>query len=129
MSKNNALKIQYNKDKNQIFFHAGKKDNDKWNWIRSKFSDSEIGEILRVLNGKIDKCSFYHQYNGKAKRTWINKKNGYLFFKIEDISKALNSGEQEVMKVLLEKVILLANVNNNKKKCNSRRNQTINLNY
>lgn len=59
MSKNNALKIQYNKSVNQIYLHAGRKETDKWSWIKSKFSDSEIGEILRVLNGEIDKCSFY----------------------------------------------------------------------
>ena len=47
MSKNNALKIQYNKNVNQIYVHAGKKDNDKWIWIKSKFNDAEIGEILR----------------------------------------------------------------------------------
>jgi len=112
LSKNNALKIQYNKDVNQIYIHAGKKDNDKWIWIKSKFSDSEIGEILRVLNGQTDKCSFFHKYNDNTTRTWVNKKNGFIFFKIEDISKALNSGEQEVMRVLLEKVILLCNTNN-----------------
>jgi hypothetical protein len=110
MSKNNALKIQYNKNTNQIYIHAGKKDNYKWVWIKSKFSDSEIGEILRVLDGQTDKCSFFHQFNGNTTRTWINKKDGFIFVKIEDISKALNSGEQEVMKVLLEKVILLANI-------------------
>ena len=111
MSKNNALKIQYNKDVNQIFIHAGKKDNEKWVWIKTKFSDSEIGDILRVLNGQTDKCSFFHQFNGNTTRTWINKKDGFVFFKIEDISKALNSGEQEVLKVLLNKIILLSNVN------------------
>jgi len=112
MSKKNALKIQYNKDVNQIYIHAGKKDTEKWVWIKSKFADSEIGEILRILDGQIDKCSFFHQYNRKATRTWINKKNGFIFFKVEDISKALNSGEQEVMKVLLRKIIVLANTNN-----------------
>lgn len=112
MSKNNALKIQYNKSVNQIYFHAGKKETDKWSWIKTKFIDSEIGEILRVLNGGIDKCSFYHQFNGKSTRTWINKKNEFVFFKIEGISKALNTGEQEVMKILLRKIIVLCNVNN-----------------
>ena len=52
------------------------------------------------------------KYNDNTTRTWVNKKNGFIFFKIEDISKALNSGEQEVMRVLLEKVILLCNTNN-----------------
>ena len=60
LSKNNALKVQYNKDTNQIYLHARKKDNDQWIWIKTNFSDTEIGDILRVLNGQAEKCSFYH---------------------------------------------------------------------
>jgi len=111
LSKSTALKIQYNQTVNQIYLHAGKKQTDKWVWIRSKFSDAELGDILRVLHGQADSCSFFHRYNGHTTRTWVNKKDGYVFVKIEDISKALNTGEQEVLKVLLQQIIWLANAN------------------
>lgn len=118
MSKNNALKLQYNKNTNQIFIHIGKNIGEKWEWKKSKYSDTEIGDILRVIDGKEEKCSFFHKFKDNTTRTWVNKKDGFLFFKIEDNSKALSAGEQEVMKVLLEKVILLSNSTNLKESLN-----------
>jgi len=109
--KNTVLKIQYHKEKKQAYIHAGKKTLDaKWTWNKVKFSDSELGMILNVLSGKTEKISFFHKFNGNKKQIWINKDNGILFFKIDDISKSLTLGEQEVMKILLQKIILMMNL-------------------
>ena len=106
-SQNAALGVQYNPDKNSIYLQIGKKDQENWIWIRAKMKDTELGDILRVLRGKVENVSFYHKYNGKETKIWVNRKDDTVFFKIEEFSEALNSGEQEVLILLLEEMILL----------------------
>lgn len=101
-----AFKIQYNENADSAFFGIGKKDNeDNWTWRTAKMSDTELGDILRVLTGREDAVSFYHTFNKVETRIWINRKDNNVMVKIEDTVKLLTPAEQEIMRVLLEEII------------------------
>ncbi|RLD36563.1 MAG: hypothetical protein DRI74_08815 [Bacteroidetes bacterium] len=103
-----ALKVQYNQDKNSIYIGIGKKDEaDQWTWKNAKIKDTEAAEIIRVLTGKTDSTSFYHTYNDNKSQIWINRKGEQVFFKIDEFAKGLNTGEQEVLKIVLLEAIRL----------------------
>ena len=103
-----ALKVQYNQDKNSIYIGIGKKDEaDQWTWKNAKIKDTEAAEIIRVLTGKTDSTSFYHTYNDNITQIWINRKEEQVFFKIDEFAKGLNTGEQEVLKIVLLEAIRL----------------------
>ena len=113
MSKSCAFKVQLNSSKD-CFFHIGQLDqsNGKWTWIKAKMNESEIGEIIKVLNGAKNSISFYHSFNGKETKLWFNRKEDFLFVKIESISKPLSMGEQEILRILLEHIIIKKNILN-----------------
>ena len=104
-----ALKVQYNKDLNKIFVHTGKKNGESWKWEVAKLYDTELAEVLRLLNKEIDRIGFFHQFESKETKISVNRKEETVFFRIGDISKALNYGEQVVLKLLLENLILRSN--------------------
>jgi len=103
-----ALKVQYNQDNNSIYIGIGIKDEaDQWTWKNAKIKDTEAAEIIRVLTGKTDSTSFYHTYNDNKTQIWINRKEEQVFFKIDEFAKGLNTGEQEVLKIVLLEAIRL----------------------
>lgn len=90
------------------FMSIGKKNGTGWNWEAAKMSLPELGDIIAVLKGVVDKVSFFHQYEGKKTQIWVNKESekGIVFFKIQDHAKPLNQGEQQVLQVILKEIIL-----------------------
>lgn len=111
ISKNGCLKVQLNNETKSFYLHIGKKKQDgDWEWIKTKLGDAEVGEILHVLKGTMDKTSFFHTFNERTKRTWVNKDdNGFFWVRVEDFRKQLSVGEQKVLEILLEKAIVASN--------------------
>ena len=105
--KTSCLKVMFNQG--SIYIHMGLKGPDGWTWDKLKFNDMEAGEIVRVLNGRKNEVSFYHKFDNHANKAWVTRKDdGAFFFRINDVNKNLSDGEQEVLRVLLEKFILLS---------------------
>ncbi len=105
--KESALKIQYDKENNKIYLGIGKKgSNNDWTWEKAKLKDIEAAEILRVIASKTEAASFFHTFNNKNTKIWINKNEDSLIIKVDDQSKKLNPAEQEVLRIFLEEVIL-----------------------
>lgn len=109
----NCLKIQMNLQ-NEIYFHIGLVNSKTkvWRWIKVKMNDSELGEIVNLLKKDIGKCSFFHSFGNLKTQIWCNKSNDSFSIKIKDISKNLSVGELEVLRIILEKAIILKNFGN-----------------
>lgn len=91
---------------NGTFLKVGKKNGNGWGWQAAKLSMPELGDIISVLKGETEKVSFFHSFNGRQTKIWINKDDkSQLWVKIEDHAKPLNQGEQEVLAVLLASII------------------------
>ncbi|MCK4427980.1 MAG: hypothetical protein KAW16_05815 [candidate division Zixibacteria bacterium] len=102
-----ALKIQYNQENKSIYLGIGKKEeDDSWTWKTAKMKDTEIAEILRLLQQKTESINFYHTFNDNQTKIWINRKDQTTFFKIENQAKGLSPAEQEVLRIVLEETIL-----------------------
>jgi len=107
-----ALKIQYNQENRSIYLGIGKKqEDDSWTWKTAKMKDTEIAEILRLLQQKAENVNFHHTFNGNQTKIWINRKDQTVFFKIEDLAKGLSLAEQEVLRIVLEETILQTSLN------------------
>ena len=104
----NCLKIQMNQ-KDEIYFHIGISKDSKWNWIKVKMNDSELGEIINLLKKENGKSSFFHSFNENKTQIWCNKSNTGFSIKIKDISKNLTLGESEVLRIILEESIKIKN--------------------
>jgi hypothetical protein len=106
-----ALKVQYNPEGKAIFLGIGKKgEDDSWTWKTAKLKDTESAEIILVIRGKAETASFYHTFKGGTTRVSINRNNGTIFFRVEDYARALNPGEKEVLRMILEEAILRASM-------------------
>lgn len=107
--KNNCLKITLNQQ-NECYFHFGLagKDN-QWAWKKIKFNDAELGLMLLVLKNQKKSVAFFHSFNGKKTQIWMNRDNEFVFLKIKEMSKSLTEGEQEVLKILIEQIIIKMN--------------------
>jgi hypothetical protein len=96
----NCFKVQMNREK-EVYFHIGIERESKWNWIKVKMSDMEMGEMIHLLNQKVAKCSFFHSFKESKTQIWCNKSETGFSIKIKDISKNLSIGEAEVLKIIL----------------------------
>ena len=108
----NCLKLTLNR-KGECYMHFGipDKKTKSWSWKKLKFNDSELGSMLLVLAGKKKSAAFFHSYNNIKTQIWINRENDFVFLKIKDMSKSLSIGEQEVLRVILEYIIIRMNLN------------------
>jgi len=105
--KESALKVQYDKETGKLFLGVGKKGtNNDWTWENAKLKDVEAAEIIRVIASKTEAASFFHTFNNKSTKVWINKNEDSLIIKVDDHSKKLTPAEQEVLRIFLEEVIL-----------------------
>ena len=102
--KQNCLKVQLN-DKGEFYFQFGQ-EKDKWEWKNIKMNDGELGEILGVIEGKKSSCSFIHDFKGDKTQLWISTNEGSMFFKIKEMTKAINGGEVTVMRELIKHSIV-----------------------
>ena len=115
--KNNCLKLTLNNDL-ECYFEFGtpkatqvpKKEGAGWNWKPVKFNDSELGEIINVLEGKKDSVSFFHDFKGDKTQIWIKKSEKFFSIKVKELSKGLNDGEQRVLLELLKHIIIRMNI-------------------
>lgn len=116
--KDKALVFTYEEGNNKsIFMNIGKKNGEKWEWIKCKISDEECGNIIQVLRGNRQEVSFFHKSVNKegveqTKNILISRlkdDNAKVIVSINKVSKLLTFGEQEVLRVLMEKVIIECN--------------------
>lgn len=91
---------------------VGKKHgHGEWQWQKAKLNPEEVGEIIAVMSGRIDKAGFFHTFDkdGVKKETRINisktDDSPNIFFRIDELAKPLDIGEQEVLKALLQRVL------------------------
>lgn len=90
---------------------VGKRAGQGWAWQKAKLNAAELGEILCVLTGRLDKAGFFHTFEkeGVKKETRINvsraEEGPNVFFRVEDNAKPLSAAEQEVLKALLWRVL------------------------
>ena len=108
--KDNCLVFQVNAEAKKVVLDVGKKADNGWTWRKAKIDDEEMADILRVLQGKAEEASFFHEYSGKQTKIWVNRKGDNVYFRIEDQSKALSPAQQAVMAVLLKEAIVTVNV-------------------
>jgi hypothetical protein len=77
-------------DNGNVLFHFGV-EGKEWKWKKVKMNDSELGEILLVLEGRKDSVSFFHSFGeGPSKKTtqiWINKKEENFFIRVKERSR------------------------------------------
>lgn len=104
--KNNCLKVTFNNQKDCYFEFGTTKDDKNWSWKKVKMSDAELGDILRVLEGKSPSISFFHDFKGDKTQIWVNKKDNLFFIKVKELSKSLSTGEQRVLEELLRFMIM-----------------------
>lgn len=90
---------------------AGRKNGNGWTWQKAKLNPAELGDILSVLAGRVDKVGFFHTFtkDGVKKETRINVnrtvESPNVFFRIEENAKPVNLGEQEVLRIFLERIL------------------------
>jgi len=110
--KENCLKLTLNRH-GECYIHFGMLDKktNSWSWKKLKFNDAELGSMLLVLAGKKKSVAFFHSYKNTDTQIWVNRDKDFVFFKIKEMSKSLSVGEQEVLRVLLEYMILRMSIN------------------
>ena len=106
--KNTCFKIQLSKNR-ECYFHIGLNKNNVWEWQKVKINENEIGEIIYTIKKENSKTSFYHKFNNFKNQIWINKSEKSLTIKINEISKSFIIGEIEILRILLEKIVLEIN--------------------
>ena len=107
--KSNCFKLTLNED-GECYFHFGIEENKKYLWKKVKISDVELGDILGVIEKKKVSIAFFHDYNGTKTQIWVNMKEDYFFIKVKELSKSFSNGEQNVLRILIEKTILEMNL-------------------
>ena len=107
--KDNCLKVTLNKNLD-CYFEFGRSGSDGWQWFPVKFNDVELAKMLLVLNGTLPSVSFFHNFKGDTRQIWIAKKQSFISFKIKEVSKGLDVGEQTVLIELLRHIIVRMNL-------------------
>jgi len=110
--KNICLHVYLNKNK-ECYFAFGvpnNKNGSGWQWKSVKFNDSEIGDIIGVIDGLKDSANFFHSFKTEKTQIWIRKKGSSLFIKTKDYVKGLNFGEQMVLRELLKHIIIRTSI-------------------
>ena len=110
--KDTCLIVSY---KDDCYFQFGKKSGDNWSWKKVKMNDVELGEIMLVLEGRLNKTSFYHSFSkdGVTSKTQIfidTLDSGAVSFRVPEVTRALQKGEQQVLLVLLKHIVLMSNL-------------------
>ena len=106
--KDNCLTVQLRAG--SCFFKWGRKVGDSWEWKSVKFSDVELGEIVGLLEGRVDEAKFYHSFNDESTQIWISRLDKSVVFKAGEYTKGLALGEQKVLEVLLTHTVWMMNL-------------------
>ena len=105
--KDNCFIIALNSNK-ECYFRFGVKK-AAWEWKKIKISDVELADILAVIEKKKPKTAFYHKFNETATQIWVNSSEEYLTIKVRESSKSFSIAEQQILKVLIERMIWIMN--------------------
>ena len=105
-TKKSCLKVTFNNQLDCYFEFGTIKNDNSWSWKKVKMNDMELGDILRVLEGKADSVSFFHDFKGEKTQIWINRSGNAFFIKVRELSKSLSTGEQRVLQELLQFMIV-----------------------
>ena len=108
--KNNCLKITLNSRKETYFEFGTTKDEKIWSWKKVKMNDGELGQILRVAEGRDQSASFFHDFKGEKTQIWVNRTEKFMFVKVKELSKSLTVGEQRVLEEVLKFMIMRSNL-------------------
>lgn len=114
--KNSALKIQFVKKatESECYIHLGSMEKDKWTWVKTKFNELELAQIINFSKSEIKSISFFHKFNDNSQSIFMNKveksptEKGYMI-KIRNISKFISEPEMTVLEILLRKIIEMKN--------------------
>ena len=90
----------------EVYFHFGLEQNKVWKWKKVKFSDTELAQIIYVLQGKINSISFFHNFNDDKTQIWITRKDNSVTFKTKFASRTLVDGELLVLEILIRQFII-----------------------
>ncbi|MGM0470630.1 MAG: hypothetical protein ACQERB_17760 [Promethearchaeati archaeon] len=71
-----------------------------------KISLEELVMMLKVLKAKMDSWSTYHSYNGTNTQISFNWQENIIWINIGDYSKMLDEAQIEIMKLLLEHLLI-----------------------
>ena len=110
--RNSVLKLQLSKQviKYSCYIHIGIiEKNDKWNWIKSKFNEIELAQIINFINSKEEKISFFHKFNNQSKSIHLSKTQKGIIMKIDQFTKLISYPESKVLEILLTKIIEIKN--------------------
>lgn len=111
MSEKSAFKIQLS-DSKEIFFQMGKVDEAKkeWIWTPAKMSVNELGEVIDFIDNPNRKdATFFHKHDSKTKVVKFSRNENPKYpysVAIDKSQRTMSIGELQVLKVLLEKVII-----------------------
>lgn len=110
--KNSVLKLQLSKQtiKYSCYIHIGIIDNnDKWTWVKSKFNEVELAQIINFINTKEEKISFFHKFKDQSKSIHLSKTQKGIIMKIDQFTKLISYPESRVLEILLTKIIEIKN--------------------
>lgn len=107
--KGNCLKATLN-DAGEFYFHFGSEKGEAWTWKKLKMSDSELADIILVLDKKKESAAFFHEFKGEKTQFWVSRKDNFTFLKIKEVNKSLTEQEQVVLGELLKYCILRMNL-------------------
>ena len=92
-----------------MYIHIGSLKEKQWEWKIVKFNDMELSEMLFILEGKKDKCAFFHSNSHKGANTktqiWCTSNEKGFSIKIQDFSKLLSPPEARVLQELIRRSI------------------------
>ena len=107
-SKTTCLKYQLSTRK-EVYMHIGSLQNNSWNWKIVKFNDTELCEIMSVLEQKKQRCAFFHNnsHNNSNTKTqiWCSYTEKGVSIKVQDYSKLLSFSEVRVLQELISRSI------------------------
>ena len=114
--KNSALKIQLVKRATECecYIHLGSLEKEKWNWVKTKFNELELAQIINFSKSDAKGISFFHKFNDNSQSIFLNKveksptEKGYMI-KIKTISKFISEPEMTVIEILFKRIIELKN--------------------
>ena len=87
------------------WLQVGRKSGEAWDWQKAKLSDSEVGELLLVLDARQEQASWFHKFDGRESRISAARKEAIVFVRINDFAAALVPGQQVAFGVLCRRIL------------------------
>ena len=87
------------------WLHVGKKSNGAWDWEKAKLSDTEIAEMLLVLDRAQEQASWFHKFEGKETKINVTRKESTVFVRVNEFAAALKPGQQVVFAHLCSRIL------------------------